>query len=181
MAFTKEEKAAMQSQYEKWLNESDAIVLIEYNGMKVKDIDGLRAKVRDAGGEVHVIKNTILARAFANTGIVANQKHLEGTTAVGFAFKDPPGLAKVLTESTNRSEIFKIKGGYLGKNAITPAEVKSLADLPPLPVMRARLLGALSAPASQLARTLAEPARSLAAVVKAYSEKQPAKRLPRTR
>jgi len=174
LAFTKEEKAAMLAQYEKWLGESDAIVLVEYKGMRVKDIDGLRAKVRDAGGEIHIIKNTILARAFADTGIVTDQKHLEGTTAVGFAFRDPPALAKILTESTVRSEIFKIKGGYLGKNAITPAEVKSLAELPPLPVMRARLLGALSAPASQLARTLAEPARSLAAVIKAYSEKQPA-------
>ena len=64
-----------------------------------------------------------------------------------------------------------MKGGFLGKQFITPVEVKSLADLPPLPVMRARLLGTLLAPASKLVRTLAEPARSLAGVFKAYSEK----------
>ncbi len=174
MAFTKEEKAAMLSQYQEWLNQSQAIVMLEYKGMTMKDIDGLRAKVRDAGGEVHVIKNTILARAFESLGMPPSKATQEGTTAVGFAFRDPPAMAKVMIDSTVRSEIFKIKGGYLGKNAISAADIKSLAELPPLPVMRARLLGVLQAPASQLVRTLAEPARSLAAVVKAHSEKQPA-------
>ena len=60
-----------------------------------------------------------------------------------------------------------------GDGEITDKQVKSLADLPSLPVMRAMLLGVISAPATKLVRTLAEPARSMAAVVKAYSEKAP--------
>jgi large subunit ribosomal protein L10 len=174
LAFTKEEKAQMLSRYEEWLDKNQSVVLLEYKGMKMKDIDGLRAKVRDAGGEVHVVKNTIFSRALQNAGIKANEKTFEGPVAVSFAPVDPPTLAKILSDSIVKSEIFKIKGGFLGKTAMTPADVKNLAELPPLPVVRARLLGALQAPAAQLARTIAEPARSLAAVVNAYAEKQPA-------
>ncbi len=62
----------------------------------------------------------------------------------------------------------------LGTEYLTIEQVKALAELPPLPIMRAKLLGVLQAPASQLVRTLVEPARSLAAVFKAYSEKEAA-------
>jgi large subunit ribosomal protein L10 len=94
----------------------------------------------------------------------------EGVSLVGFAFHDAPALAKVINDSTAKSEIFAVKGGYLGNEMLNASQIKALADLPPLPVMRATLLGTILAPASKLVRTLAEPARGLAAVVKAYSE-----------
>jgi large subunit ribosomal protein L10 len=172
LAFSKQAKEQMQSRYADWLDKSQAVVLLEFHGMTMKDMNVLRAKVRDAGGEIHVVKNTVLGRAMQSAGIHFDAKTLEGPVAVSYAFSDPPGLAKVLSDATAKSEIFKIKGGFLGKQALTPVDVKSLADLPPLPVMRARLLGVLQAPATQLVRTISEPARSLAAVVKAYSEKQ---------
>lgn len=171
MAFTKEQKTDMLNQYQTWLNESQATVLLEYKGMTMKDVDILRDKVREAGGEVHVVKNTLLGLAMKNAGMDQPKDYLEGSTAISFAFRDPPALAKILSDATAKSEIFKIKGGYLGTKVISAAEIKALAEMPPLPVLQARLLGVLMAPASQLARTLAEPARSLAAVVKAYSEK----------
>jgi large subunit ribosomal protein L10 len=68
-------------------------------------------------------------------------------------------------------EAIKLKGGFLNKQALTAVQVKSLADMPPLPVVRAQLLGVLQAPASKLVRTIAEPARSLASVFRAYTEK----------
>ena len=81
----------------------------------------------------------------------------------------PPALAKVLIDATKNSEIFKLKGGYLDGQPFTPQQVKALAELPPLPVMRATLLGVLQAPPAKLVRTLAEPARaSWLRVVKAY-------------
>lgn len=174
MAFTKQKKAEMLEQYKKWLNQSQAVMLLQFKGMTMKDIDALRAKVRENGGEVHVVKNTILERALQASGLPEPEDFFEETTAVSFAFENPPALAKIMIDSTNKSEIFKLKGGFLGKKAITPAEIKSLAELPPLPVMRARLLGVLQAPAGRLARTLAEPGRSLASVIRAYAEKQPA-------
>jgi large subunit ribosomal protein L10 len=98
----------------------------------------------------------------------------EGSTAISFAFKDAPATAKTINEFIRTSEFIKVKGGYLDQHPISAAEVKALAELPPLPVVRAQLLGTLLAPASKLVRTLAEPARALAAVMKAYSDKDAA-------
>jgi large subunit ribosomal protein L10 len=174
LAFTKEHKSDMLGLYQQWIKGSQAIIMLEYKGMTMKDIDALRSKVRDAGGEIHIVKNTLFNRAIDETGMPSAEKVLEGTTAVTFAFKDPAAMAKVIHDATVKSEIFKVKGGYLSDQVVTASELKSLAELPPLPVMRARLLGMLQAPASQLVRTLAEPARSMAAVVRAYSEKDAA-------
>lgn len=173
MAFTKKEKIQIIANYEEKLKNSQAFFIVEYNHMKMKDIDALRVKVRDAGGEIHVCKNTLFGMALTNTGFPETAL-LEGTSLVGFALADPPALAKVMSDAAKNVEMYKIKGGFLGNVPMSAAEVKALAELPPLPVMRSRLLGMLQAPASQLVRTLAEPARSMAGVIKAYSEKEAA-------
>jgi large subunit ribosomal protein L10 len=68
-------------------------------------------------------------------------------------------------------DFIKVKGGFMGGQSLSAAQVKALAEMPPLPVVRAQLLGVLLAPAGKLVRTIAEPARGLAAVVKAFAEK----------
>jgi len=172
LAFTKEEKAKMMSQYESWLNKSQAVFLISYGKMTMKEVDALRAKARESGAEMHVVKNTLFGLVMDQLGI-AGKDYLTQTSLVGFAFNDAPALAKVVSDAA-KSETFKIKGGVLGKRAITADEVKSLASMPPLPVVRAQLLGLLSTPATRLVRTIAEPARGIASVVRAYSEKDAA-------
>ncbi len=174
MAFSKKHKNEMLSDYTKWLDESQAVFMLEYSRMKMSDIDNLRAKAREVGGQAHVIKNTLMELALKNAGV--NQT-LQGTTLVGFAFHDAPALAKVFSDAA-KADTFELKMGLLNKHVISAKQVKELADLPPLPVMRARLLGALQAPAAQLARTLAEPGRSLAAVLQARNEKQGASAAP---
>jgi large subunit ribosomal protein L10 len=173
LAFTKKEKSEMLAQYGDWLTRSQAVFMVEYKNMKQKDVDTLRLRIREIGGEMHVLKNTLFERALGDADMPKPDGLFEGTSVAGFAFTDAAGMAKVINELTRNSEVFKVKGGFLGKQAISDKEVKSLAELPALPVMRARILGMLNTPASQLARTLAEPGRSIAAVVKAYSEKQP--------
>ncbi|WP_322508901.1 50S ribosomal protein L10 [Anaerolinea sp.] len=169
MAFTREQKSAIMQQYQEWVAKSQAMFLLEYTKMNQKDMDTLRAKVREAGGEIHVVKNTLFGKVLSEAGVDYG-KMLEKTTMVGFAFNDPPALAKVVNEAA-KSEVFAVKGGFLGKVSINAAQVKALADMPPLPVLRAQLLGVLLAPASKLVRTIAEPGRSIAGVIKAYSEK----------
>jgi len=169
LAFTKEEKEKLLEQYDAWLARSQAVYLLQYSKMSMKDIDGMRAKAREVGAEMHVVKNTLFDIALSKMGIEAKE-FLEQTSLVGFAFNDAPALAKVVNEAA-KSDIFKVKGGLLGKRTISASDIKALADMPPLPVIRAQLLGILSAPASKLVRTFNEPARGLAAVVKAYSEK----------
>ncbi len=169
MAFTREQKSAIMQQYQEWVAKSQAMFLLEYSKMNQKDMDALRAKVREAGGEIHVVKNTLFGKVLSESGVDYG-KLLEKTTLVGFAFNDPPALAKVINDAA-KADVFSVKGGFLGKVLINAAQVKALADMPPLPVLRAQLLGVLLAPASKLVRTIAEPGRSIAGVIKAYSEK----------
>jgi large subunit ribosomal protein L10 len=171
LAISKQRKDELVSEYTAWINRSKALILTEYTGLSMKQIDDLRLKAREAGGEFHIVKNTLGKVAFESANMPLPEKFLEGSTAIVFAFNDAPGMAKTLTEFARTSDFLKIKGGYLDKQAISPDQVKALADLPPLPVMRAQLMGVLLAPASKLARTLAEPARQVAAALKAYAEK----------
>jgi len=171
LAITKERKDEVLSQYTDWMKRSQAVILVEYTGVKMKDLDNIRAKIRDAGGEFHVVKNTLARRAFADSGLTVPSDYLVKSTAVSFAFTDPASTAKALTDATKGLEFIKVKGGFMSGQTLSAAQVKALADMPPLPVMRAQLLGVLQAPAGKLARTIAEPARGLAAVFRAFSEK----------
>ena len=171
MALTKEEKETITKKYQEWMEKSTALVLVEYTGVNMNTLDSIRAKVREAGGEFHVIKNTLAKRAFDALGMPVEPGYLVNSTAVGFAFESAPGVAKALADFDKSTEAVKIKGGYLGKLVLSVSDVKALADLPPLPIVRAQLLGTILAPASKLVRTLAEPGRQVAAVINAYAEK----------
>ena len=174
MAITKEHKSEMVDEYVQWIERSRALIVAEYTGLQMNQMDQLRAKVREAGGEFHVVKNTLGQIALERTGLPTTTAYFGGSTAIGFAFEDAPAVAKAMMDFTKTADRLKIKGGFLGKSELSADQVKALADLPPLEVMRARLLGVLLAPASQLARTLAEPGRQVAAVVKAFSERESA-------
>lgn len=174
MAVSKERKQEVLATYDEWLKKSQSVILVEYTGAKMKDLDGIRAKVRESGGEFHVLKNTLARRAFAANGMEFPKDYLVKSTAVSFAFTDPASTAKALTEAMKGKDFVKVKGGFMSGQALSAAQVKALSDMPPLPVVRAQLLGVLQAPAGKLVRTLAEPARGLAAVIKAFAEKAPA-------
>ncbi len=171
MALTKQRKEEILATYADWLKRSQAVILVEYTGARMKDMDAIRAKVRESGGEFHVVKNTLLRRALKDQGMSLPDEALLKSSAMSFAFNDPAATAKALADATKSMAYVKVKAGLMGGQLLDAVQVKSLAELPPLPVMRARLLGMLQAPASQLVRTIAEPARSVAAVIKAYSEK----------
>jgi len=174
LAVSKERKAEVLATYTEWLKNSEAVIVVEYTGAKMKDLDGIRAKVRESGGEFHVLKNTLARRAFAENGMDLPQEYLVQSTAVSFAFSDPASTAKALSDAMKGNAFIKVKGGFMSGQVLNAAQVKALADMPPLPVVRAQFLGVLQAPAGKLVRTIAEPARGLAAVIKAFSEKAPA-------
>jgi large subunit ribosomal protein L10 len=170
LAISKQHKAELVAQYTDWMQRSQALFLTEYKGMKMSQIDELRKRVREAGGEFHIVKNTLSQVALKKAGLELPPKLLEGSSAVIFAFQDAPSMAKVLADFSRTSDFVKAKGGYLDKRLISTKDVQALAELPPLPVMRAQLLGVIMGPASKLARTLAEPARQVATVLKAYAD-----------
>jgi len=174
LAISKKRKDELVSQYVKWANQSQAMIVTQYLGMTMKQVDELRAKVRDAGGEFHIIKNTLGEVALKQAGLTLPPKLLDGSSAIVFAFRNAPEMLKVVNDYARTSDFIKVKGGYFEKQPLSAAELVALANLPPLPVLRAQLLGTLMAPASKLVRTLAEPARQLASVLKAYADKEAA-------
>jgi large subunit ribosomal protein L10 len=174
LAITKRHKEEMLGTYVNWLKRSQAMILVEYTGARMKDMDAIRARVRESGGEFHVVKNTLLRRALKQQNMSVPEEYLLKSSAMSLAFSDPAATAKALAEATKAMTFVKIKVGYMAGQMLEAAQVKALAELPPLPVVRAQLLGVLRAPAGKLVRTIAEPARGLAAVVKAYAEKAPA-------
>ena len=163
MAFTKNEKSKMMEQYGEWLDKSQAMFMLTYDKMNMPTIDAIRSKIREAGGEAHVVKNTLITRTLADKEYPAGDE-LTGTTLVNFAFTDAAAVAKAVNGIV-KDYGMKIKYGYLDK-------VAKLGTLPSLPEMRAKLLGTIMAPASQLVRTINEPGRGLAAVIQANVDKQ---------
>lgn len=170
MAISKDKKSEIVEQYGEWIKTSRAMIVAEYTGLSMKHFDDLRSRVREAGGEFHVVKNTLVKIAFDQADVKYSEEQFTNSTAIGFAFEDAPALAKTLTDFAKEIDFLSIKSGYLGTDPISSAQIKALADLPPLPVMRAKLLGTILAPATQLARVLNEPGRSIAAVIRAYSD-----------
>ena len=170
MALSKQKKNEVVEQYKDWLNNSQSVILVEYTGATMKDMENIRTQVRDSEGEFHVVKNTLMKLAFEASGFSIPEGLLENSSAASFAFTDPAATAKALSDAVKGLDAIKVKGGYMGQELLNVEQVKALSDLPPLPVVRGQLLGVLQAPAGKLVRTIAEPARSLAAVFQAYSE-----------
>ena len=172
MAISRQQKEELVEQYKKWLIESDGLILTHYHGLSVNAISDLRRDIRESGGEFHIIKNTLAKRAFEESGREWKKDVFIGPTALGVSYQNPSGLAKVIKNFSKEFGTIEIKSGYLAERLMTVEEIVTLAELPTMEVMRAKLLSTILAPASQLVRTLAEPGRQVAAVIKSYSEKE---------
>jgi large subunit ribosomal protein L10 len=170
LAHSKERKQELVSQYEVWIKDSEALFLTEYSGLDMPAIDELRSNVREAGGEFHIMKNRLAKLAFKSTGMDVPEEYLTGSTAIGVAFEDAPGVAKALADFAKKSDAVSIKGGFFSGDLVTNDQVLRLAELPPLPVVRSQFLALLNTPATQLARLLAEPGRQIAQILKAFAD-----------
>jgi large subunit ribosomal protein L10 len=170
LAISKERKEELLKEYAELIHKSQGMILVEYRGLSMKGMGPLRGKVREAAGELHVVKNTLAQKALKTAGRDAPAELFTQTTAIGFAFTDVAGVAKALTAYAKDNEFVKVKGALLGAQVLTTKEVSALAELPPLSVLRGQLLGLLSAPASRLTGVVAGGVRNILNVVKAYSE-----------
>jgi large subunit ribosomal protein L10 len=174
LAISKQQKEELVAQYKKWLKESDGLILTHYHGLSVKAIGDLRRDIRESGGEFHIIKNTLAKLAFEESGREWKENVFIGPTALGVSYQNPTGLAKAIKDFSKEFGTIEIKSGYLAERLMTVEEIVALAELPSMETMQAKLLSTILAPASQLVRTLAEPGRQVAAVIKSYSEKEQA-------
>jgi large subunit ribosomal protein L10 len=169
LAFTRKEKEAMVEQYRNWIQDSNAFFVMSFQNTGMMQVDDAREKLREVNGEMHVVKNRLFRIVMEEMGVELEQGFWQENNMVAFAFSDAPSVAKVMSE-VSKTNVFDIRLGYMDDKVLAAEQVKALADLPTLPVMRGIMLGTIMASASKLVRTLAEPARSMAAVVKAFSE-----------
>ena len=132
-------------------------IATEYRGLTVAQMTRLRREVRQAAGEYHVIKNTLVRRALRDTEYGALERLLEGPNGWVFAYEDPVALSKMLVKFGDDHDKLKIKGAVFEGEFMDPAKVKILAQMPSKPELQAKLLAMIQAPATQLARLIQEP------------------------
>jgi large subunit ribosomal protein L10 len=168
----KEEKTLLIDDLLKRVNASPFLFVVDYTGLTVPGWEELRKRLRVAGAEIHVFKNTFVKKAAAKAGYPEKLSDaLTGQSAVVTGDQDVCAAAKVMKTFAKEFEKPKVKAGVLDGNLLSAEGIQSLADLPSKEVLQATLLGVLQAPASKLVRLLNEPAASLARVLKAKSEK----------
>jgi large subunit ribosomal protein L10 len=167
----RQEKKAISAEYINRLNGAPFFIVADYTGLKVQHFSELRKRLRTSGAEIHVVKNTIFRIAAKEAGLADLTGTLSGQIAVVTGPREISAAAKVLKTFAAEFEKPKVRFGYLNNEHIDAEGLATLADLPSIEVLRGRLLGLFQAPASQLARVLAEPASALARVLKAKSEK----------
>lgn len=156
------EKVAVIDEVRQHFDESDAVILTEYRGLKVKDLAGLRRTLRTNGGEYKIFKNTLVRLAAKQSGLEELEGLLEGPTGITFVTGDAAAVAKSLRDYSRTNPLLVIKGGVLGDKVIGPRETAALADLPSREVLLARLAGAMAAPMQQFAGLLQALPRNLA-------------------
>ena len=171
MAITREKKEQLIADYADKLARSKAIFLTDYRGLTVSNMEALRTKIREAGGSYSIVKNTLVARALQEAGLPAPEAMLKGPTAISFAYKEAPAMAKALEDFARDSKILQIKGGVLEGKVLSSQDVAALASLPPREVILAQLLGLLQQPGNRVAGVVNAAGSKLAATIKAYAEK----------
>ena len=123
------------------LKRARALFLAEYSGMSVAQISKLRRELDNVGGEFKVAKNTLLKIASTGTQAAALSDQFAGPNAVIYSFKDPVGVAKVLTSTAKDVPKLKLKSGLLGSQKIGAPDIATLATIPPKEVLVGKLLG----------------------------------------
>ena len=151
-------------------------VLVDYKGLSVPAVTEFRRKVKAAGSSYRVVKNSLALRAAKDTPLEKLAAKFEGATGVAYTRDDPVALAKVLVDFAKDHPALALKAGLVSGSQVLDAEgVKALSTMPGLKELRARLLGLLQAPATQLVRLLNAPASQLARVLKAHQDKEEGK------
>ena len=172
MSMRQAEKAEVVETVQQELQKATVAVLTEYRGLTAGELDRLRKAVRQADGRCRVSKNTLTRLAAAGSRFEKLTPHLRGPSAVILGFKDPVAIAKLAVRLAEELPKLEIKCAVLDGDLLPLPEVKALATLPSRDVLLAQLLGLLQANASQLLRTLNEPAARLARLVDAIGKRQ---------
>ena len=171
------EKSRTIEQAKEWYSKSAGVVFTDYRGLKVKELQELRANLRSKGGELHVLKNTLFRIAAGDDSLNLPADLHNGTTAFTFVFENEAEVAKALLDYAKSSKKLVVKGAFFGGKSFTAAEVQTLSELPPKDVLISMVIGLISAPISNLIGTVealyADPIRTIGAVADKVAEGSP--------
>lgn len=172
MSKEREAKAQTVNELKEYFSRSAAAILTDYRGLKVAEITQLRRRLREAGVQYKVVKNTLVRRATAELGLQELGSYLEGPTAIAFGFEDPIGAAKILTEFAKGNKNLQLKAGVLEGRVIDLKGLQALAELPSRQELLAKVLGGMQAPLYGLANVLASLPRNLVYVLEAIRKQK---------
>jgi large subunit ribosomal protein L10 len=168
----KQDKEKLVADLTERLRSSETLLVADYRGLTMPQIDALRTRLLESGAKFTVVKNTLTRRAAEAAGSEALLTLLEGPSAIAFldAEGDMVAAAKALADMARESRVLEIRGGVLQGRTMTADEVQSLATLPPLDVLRGQVLGAIIAPLSALIGLVSAPLQNLHGLLDARIE-----------
>ncbi|PNG27874.1 50S ribosomal protein L10 [Methylocella silvestris] len=167
-----EKKECVESLSEVFKSTS-VVVVAHYSGLTVAQMQNLRKQMRAAGAAVQVAKNRLVKIALEGSEVASIADLMRGPTLIAYS-EDPVAAAKAAVAFAKDNDKLVILGGAMGKTALNADAVKSLATMPSLDELRAKLVGLIQAPATKLAQLTNAPAAKLARVFSAYAEKDAA-------
>ena len=168
----KDQKEQVVAELTERLRTSETLLVADYRGLTMTEIDALRGELLKHGARFSVVKNTLTRRAAEAAGADALLALLEGPSAIAFleAEGDPVAAAKALSDAARTTRILQIRGGVLEGRAMSGDEVESLAKLPSTDVVRAQVLGAITAPLTAIVGLFAAPLQNLIGLIDARIE-----------
>lgn len=171
MALSREQKVERVKQYADLLEQSRGIILVDYRGLTVGELQTIRGRMRPVSSQFQVVKNRLLELALEEKNMSLPDDWLTGPTAVSFCEDEVPPVAKTLVELGGETGALDLKGGWMGASMLSAAEVRRIADLPSREVLLAQAMGAIHGPSRQLAGVVAGGIRQVLNVLQAYADK----------
>jgi len=168
----KEDKERIVAELTEKLQASETLIVADYRGLTMPQIDGLRSKLIEQGATFTVVKNTLTRRAAEAVGADALLALLEGPSAIAFveASGDPVAVAKALADSARDTKVLEIRGGVMSGRTISGSDVEALAKLPPVDVLRGQVIGAIIAPLNAILGLVNAPLQNLYGLIDARIE-----------
>ena len=165
----KSDKERVVSELAERLKTTPTLIVADYRGLTMPQIDALRGQLLEHGARFAVVKNTLTRRAAEEAGVETLLALLEGPTAIAFLESegDPVAVAKALSTAARETQVLVIRGGIMDGRAITGDDVQSLAKLPPTDILRGQVVGAIAGPMTMVVGLFNAPLRDLVGVLQA--------------
>ena len=167
----RQDKERVVAELAERLRSSGTLIVADYRGLTMSEIDGVRTKLLEHGARFSVVKNSLTRRAAEEAGVPQLVELLEGPTAIAFVGDgDMVAVAKALNDTARQTRILSLRGGILQGQPMSADQVRELAALPPVDVLRGQVLGAVVAPLNAIAGLINAPLQNLVGLIDARIE-----------